>query len=335
MITSSIVLSCDKNQSTAPTTGTNDHTKGWETLSTRNSPLPHDRITSIVIDAQDRKWIGTYGGGLAMYDDSDWYVFEQLQPDIPVKYINSLAFDFFNVLWIGTDGDGLIRFDGISWQQLNTNNSELVNDYITVITVDQLNRKWICTRTGITLFDGNTWTHYSTENTDMPEDHITALAIDTYGSNWIGTTSGFFLKFNSNTLQVYDKNHSNILGEQVNDICIDDFDNKWTGTEIGLAKYDNNIWTEFPIDGIRLDGPVQCIAVDDTNVWIGTKYDPDLSQYQGGLVHYDGEEWTLYKKNNSGLPDNNISVIKFDQDNKMWIGTTYGGIGIYDTDIVR
>ena len=332
IMTSFITLSCDKNQSTAPSTGTNDHTRGWETLSTRNSPLPHDRITSIINDGQNRKWIGTYGGGLAMYDGDDWYVFKLLQPDLPIKYINSLALDLSNVLWVGTDGDGLFRYNGLSWEPLNTNHSEPGSEYITVITVDQLNNKWVGTRSGLSLFDGNIWTHYSTENTDMPEDHITAIAIDAYGTKWIGTVSGFLLKFNANTLHVYDKNHSNLLGERIHAIFIDDVGDKWIGTDIGLAKYDNNIWTDFPIDGNRIDGPVQCIAVDDTNVWIGTKYDPDLSQYQGGLAHFNGKEWTLYKKNNSGLPDNDIRVLKFDQDNKLWIGTTYGGVGIFDTD---
>ncbi|OGU57865.1 MAG: hypothetical protein A2X64_10240 [Ignavibacteria bacterium GWF2_33_9] len=39
----------------------------WTGIDTLNSPLPNDNVYSLAIDNYGNKWIGTYGGGLAVY----------------------------------------------------------------------------------------------------------------------------------------------------------------------------------------------------------------------------------------------------------------------------
>jgi hypothetical protein len=39
----------------------------WTVYKTSNSGLPDNRVFAIAIDGQGNKWIGTYGGGLAVY----------------------------------------------------------------------------------------------------------------------------------------------------------------------------------------------------------------------------------------------------------------------------
>jgi ligand-binding sensor domain-containing protein len=44
-----------------------DRNNKWTSFLTNETPLPKGTIYSIVIDKYDNKWIGTYGGGLAVY----------------------------------------------------------------------------------------------------------------------------------------------------------------------------------------------------------------------------------------------------------------------------
>jgi len=49
------------------TVAASSQTPEWIVYNTDNSGLPHDRVRSLAIDEQGNKWIGTDGGGLAVY----------------------------------------------------------------------------------------------------------------------------------------------------------------------------------------------------------------------------------------------------------------------------
>lgn len=48
------------------------------------------------------------------------------------------------------------------------------------------------------------------------------------------------------------------------------------------------------------------------------------------MAIFDANGWTVYTTSNSGLPDSIISSISIDNKNSKWIGTCYGGLGIYN-----
>ena len=65
------------------------------------------------------------------------------------------------------------------------------------------------------------------------------------------------------------------------------------------------------------DNDVTCISIDESgNKWIGTD--------RGGLVKFDGTDWTVYNAILSGLPGNSISCIAIDDSDNKWIGTPKG-----------
>ncbi|MFC2131925.1 T9SS type A sorting domain-containing protein, partial [Bacteroidota bacterium] len=75
---------------------------------------------------------------------------------------------------------------------------------------------------------------------------------------------------------------------------------------------------------------ISCLAIDDKgDKWIGTS---------GGLVKYDGENWTTYDNTNSDLPDDYVRCITIDSNGDKWIGTGqsilleiwYGGLAKFD-----
>ncbi|MBZ0200728.1 MAG: T9SS type A sorting domain-containing protein [Ignavibacteriaceae bacterium] len=49
-----------------------------------------------------------------------------------------------------------------------------------------------------------------------------------------------------------------------------------------------------------------------------------------GLAKFDGANWTVYNKTNSGLPDNDVSSIAIDGGGNKWIGTLGYGLVKYD-----
>jgi hypothetical protein len=58
-----------------------------------NSKLPDNHVTSVAIDGQGNKWIGTYGGGLAKFDGVNWTVYNTSNSGLPDNIITAIAID--------------------------------------------------------------------------------------------------------------------------------------------------------------------------------------------------------------------------------------------------
>jgi ligand-binding sensor domain-containing protein len=87
--------------------------------------------------------------------------------------------------------------------------------------------------------------------------------------------------------------------------------NKSTGEIIVYDKWNSKLPDNY-ILAIAIDG--------EGNKWIGI--------YYGGLVKFDGVNWTVYNTSNSGLPYNSVRAIAIDGQGNKWIGTD-GGLAVY------
>ena len=67
------------------------------------------------LDDDDTKWIGTWGGGMASFDGTNWVVYNKGNSGLPDNYVISIAIDNFGTKWIATGDWGLTAFneDGI------------------------------------------------------------------------------------------------------------------------------------------------------------------------------------------------------------------------------
>jgi ligand-binding sensor domain-containing protein len=75
---------------------------------------------------------------------------------------------------------------------------------------------------------------------------------------------------------------------------------------------------------------VHNLKIDNAgNLWLTTHQPNYLSAiYPGsGLTKFDGDNWIVYDKQNSGLPSDYISYINTDNEGNVWIGT---GIHLYN-----
>lgn len=76
-----------------------------------NSGLPLNKISKVTVDQNGNKWIGTWGGGLAKFDNQTWMVYNSLNSNLPEDEIIEVVVDKNNIKWIATE-NYLISFDG-------------------------------------------------------------------------------------------------------------------------------------------------------------------------------------------------------------------------------
>ena len=98
-------------------------------------------------------------------------------------------------------------------------------------------------------------------------------------------------------------------------------------------KFDGINWTVYNKLNSKLpDNNICCISLDKHgNKWIGfgEYYESTIEDHAGGLIKFNGIDWTIYNTFNSGLPDKNVVAIAIDEDDNKWIGT-YNGLAIFD-----
>ena len=279
----------------------------WIHYDTSNSGLPSDMVSSIVIDGSGNKWIGTDGGGLAVFDWKNWTVYEE-----PFTFISTIAIDGSENKWIGSWGN-LALFDGTNWTEYNESNSGLPSDVINTIAIDGSGDKWIGTYGGgLFQFDGNNWTVYNTSNSGLPSDWISKIAIDGSGDKWIGTYGGGLARFNGTNWMVYDTSNSGLPSNWINSIAIEGNVNMWIGTGNGLVLFDGTYWTVYDTSNSELPADnVYIITIDGCgNKWIVAGYSPygmrGLVIYKEGGVITSVERIHLISQNPShyGLEQN-------------------------------
>ena len=79
----------------------------------------------------------------------------------------------------------------------------------------------------------------------------------------------------------------------------------------GLAQ--NPGWIIYNKSGSLKYFGISSLAIDQEDVkWIGNSQ---------GLFRFDGVNWKLYNKDNSGLPDNDVLALDIDSEGNLWIGT--------------
>ena len=299
----------------------------WTVYDTSNSGLPNHSLTSLSIDQNDTKWIGTYYNhqALVKFDNTDWTVFNI--SNIFYTYFNSIAIDNNRVKWLGggdglIGGDGLFKYDDTSWTNYKSVNTGLPDDIIYSIAIDSSNNKWIGTHEGgLAKFDDTNWTVYNTSNSGLPYNGVYSIAFDNAGNKWIGTGDGV-AKFDNTNWTVYNTSNSGLPSNFISVIAIDGSGNKWIGTfSEGLVKFDDINWTVYNSSntGMPFDEILSLSTDGKGNIWIGTNQ---------GLVKFNGTDWFLFNTSNSGLPGNYISEIAIDKNENTWIAT-YGGLAVY------
>ena len=218
----------------------------------------------------------------------------------------------------------------------NTNNSELNYNTINCLEFDDLNRLWIGTNSGLSIFNevDNSWINIGY---DILESNITTLhhnTINEMSSMFIGTMNGIKqVSWDSDELNsnIQEWNWDNNIGNAcepnngfINTILHNNSNQMWAGSTDGLCVEnlgDEGSWLIQNTENGFYSSNITSI-VKSTNsdmIAIGT--------INGGLITYE-TDFNIYYSSDSGILDNTVLDVAFDQNNNTIICTPQAGIGV-------
>lgn len=285
----------------------------WVAYNTSNSGIPTDELTSLAIDNNGIKWMGTWGLGLIRFDEKEWKLFDVSNSQICSNYINKIEIAPDNSLWIGTDR-GLSIFDGTTWKTYNTANSMLPNNEVLSFGFDSFGRSYIGTGGGLVIIENNVWAIFNSSNSQLPASKIASIAISASTNEvWLASYTGGVARIynkkdwkvwssNPNVIIYQNKVSSNILTNYVQAIAVNQAGDVW----ISMNSAGAFIWVTPKIGGNGNPG------ITDAPLQAGGT---------GNFVR-NTEKWSLMYKQ----PDELISDIKFDANNNPWFCTANKGV---------
>lgn len=302
----------------------------WRVFTTSNSPLPGNGISSVSIDANNVKWIGT-GSGLAKLNGNNWTIYDTLNSMMPFMKVHVSAIDRYNNVWLGSlSGGGLAKFNGTTWTIYNTSNSNIPSNTVYSIAIDSLNNKWVGTGMGrLAKFNDTNWVIYTGPDFGIPHNTFWDIAVENH-IKWFGMASAGVVKYNDTIPIVYNFMNSGIPSDDIRDIFIESTDIKWFATWFGgLAKFNinSNNWTIYNSGNSGIETNfIHSIIVSNGKKYIGTA--------GVGLKIFNDTNWITYNMNNSPLLSNSIQSVAIDRYNNKWISTLNGLVIFNESGII-
>ena len=297
-------------------------TSVWVDFQTSNSEIQSNLLTSIVVDLNGIKWIGSSDIGLIKFDENNFTNFNSSNSGIPSNQINCLSASSSNDIWIGTPL-GLAIFNGSTWNVFNTSNSDLPNNDVNAITFDQSGLGWIGTNNGFASFDGINWEVFNYSSAQFEFLWVTGLTVDMNNTVWLGSNNYGILSWENNIFTEYIDTQQNFPTGKISAAEVDLNNNVWFGhlsngiTRGGVSFYDGNMFTSFFPGSVTIK--INNIHIEDltNNKWISTTE---------GVIRYDEtNNVTNYNIQNSLLSNNNVKGI-VDHENTLWIVTFGSGL---------
>lgn len=293
--------------------------KGWRWFTTANSAIGDDQVNAVAIDAQDVKWVGT-AKGLVRIKGASIACFNPENSPIPSPYITSVAVDASGKVWVGTE-NGLLNYDGKLWNLYTKTNSSLPDNAVNHLNYDMAGKKiWVGTSAGIVAIDsdGN-----FTVETAKEGEHVYGLATDDSGVLWAATFdhTSFRGKIGRFDGQKWTGNRLSELGyfsAHPFAVAVDHQKRPYFaigGTSVNAIIYlQGGSWVEVPI-GKDVRG-IKTLAFSAKGLWAGGR---KLYLWNGILVQSYTPDGT----------DSPISAIAVDSKDNVWVGTVYGGLGVF------
>lgn len=219
--------------------------------SDESGSLSHDYIKSMFTDKKGSIWIGSYYGGVDIWDDSNtnFVNFGQFSQKnrLDHKVVSSIAADSFHNIYFGTEGGGITIFEnnGLKSSYLNKRNSDvLLSDNIKSLLIDE-SLLWVGTfNSGLTVYDINNQKFNSRKLSDslqmlLSDTGVYAIKKGEANELWIGTFGDGLIQYD-----VADKAYSifkaefgklkSLSSNRIRSLMIDNASNVWIGTQSGL-----------------------------------------------------------------------------------------------------
>ena len=190
---------------------------------------------------------------------------------------------------------GISIFDGHNWETYTSDNTpSLASERLFGPRFDSQNRAWFFgDGKGIKVFDGANWASYSAQDLNLIEyGNLVSLNFDNIGKPWIATQNGFLVSVDDS--QVID------LNQELN-------------PKHRFYIFPGNDDFHFAFDR-------------NGRVWVA--YWADAG---GQIISFDDKSWTILTKDNSVLSGEQITELKIDEQENVWV-VTPSGIHVFNPD---
>jgi len=215
--------------------------------------LLSNRIKSVSIDSQNRKWFGTVGGGVALIDEHDslsvFYkdVLAGIAEDANFVLISDLKVDAFDNVWVLNSAAANSNIIAVytpaqDWQYF-AEQEGFLSTYVNAVAFDANHRVWIGSEEGVNVLDYNTTLFDKTDDDlsgnlqvvdGLEANVVKDLAIDSDNIVWISTSGGMnYWDPSTNPPSV--KTQAGLLSNTINVTEVDIRNNKWFGTSEGVS----------------------------------------------------------------------------------------------------
>lgn len=265
--------------------------------------------------------VGSYGGGLSLYDPeaNKWENF-----NIPNGLADAFVYDILESdngdVWIATwSGANLVKGgafnDPSKWQTFTVENTAggLPNDWVYGLAKGKNGEIWLATEGGLARYLDNQWTHWThKEGVGAAYEKVKTQK---HFMNDPGQTSSHHARQKAeqgldNVTTAFNPNY--IISIQVDKDGV-----VWCGTwGAGLARFDGTTWTNFTESEGLPSNYIFMLHVDPKGrLWAGTS---------NGLTRRDGETFKNFT-DADGLFNNNVFSMSYDSKDTLWVGS-FGGV---------
>lgn len=296
--------------------------------------LSKNSIKYLFKDKKGSIWIGTYYGGVNIWDESNvnFRNIRQKQIGKGLNYSVVSSIEHYNDnFFFGTEGGGLNFWNkkNNSFTYISENNSKLSDNNIkSLYVLDGV--LWIGTfKNGLDIYDINKKQFIA--NTlpvsllkFLKDTGVYAVEKDNLNNLWIGTFGKGLFKYNleSKSFKRFyqtDEDINSLSSNLVRNICLDSKGNIWVSTEKGLNKIakDDTVTSYFYDKNLQYGDDIICVFEDASkNLWVGTK-SKGLYQLREKLFVPVG-----LSINNTKI--SSVHSIQEDDKSQLWISTNQG-----------
>lgn len=277
--------------------------------------LPQSQVYDICFDSNEYAWIGTQGGGVCIYNGSEFKYITKRDSLISnrVYSIDQLN----NQIWVGCKGGvSLFDLDGNFIRNYRFNSTNI----LARSCVSFKTEIWVGSSNGLFKIVNHKLKKY-TLNPNVSEINIQSILVENNSELWVNTPDGIF-----NVLTLPNKLNSN-RGLSSNNVTVSvSLNNQWL-----IGSYGNGIQLYDKAKGVVTPSRLSIlkneiildILVNANEIWIAT-------MNKGVYVWHTESNDLKHFTSNNGLSNNHVRTLKKDKWGNIWIGTSGGGISIYN-----
>jgi ligand-binding sensor domain-containing protein len=270
-----------------------------------------------------RIWVGTYGGGLSLYEGGAWKQYN-VGNGLADAFVYDTARapngDMWIATWSGANRVAKGRLDDRSaWTTYTVENTHggLPNDWVYAIAVDRSGAVWFGTEGGIARFDGSGWRHWTRDDgLGAPYEKVIAH-LESVDQDATSEHHGWKKGKGGGTAPVaYNPNYivSMLVDSRGRVLC-----GTWGGG-LSILDHDAFVANYTTAEGLPGNYVTSLYEAPDGAVWVGT------SQGASKVVKGDFTRPFVNFGTSDGLVSDRVFSILFDERNTPWFGGVGGAV---------